>query len=244
MTKDVFYFDTPLPPEGLPLFDSHCHVQFSQFDEDRQEVIEKAKDSGLKYLIAVGCDLESSKQAIELAKQHPGYIYATVGNHPYDADKSASEFEQLISENLDTVVAVGETGLDYFKNELDPEIQKKSFHHHCELAKKFDLPIIIHTRETDECYQDAKQILNEVGVTKAIFHCFSGSLKTAQDIWANNWKTSFALNTTYPKNEEICQAKKQCPAELKLVETDSPYLAPQGKRGERNEPANLAWDLH
>jgi TatD DNase family protein len=234
--KDVFYFDTPLPELGLPLFDSHCHIQFPDFDEDRDEVIARAKEH-LEYLVCVGCDLESSKQAIKLAEEYPDFIYATVGNHPYEADKSMEGFEELISSNPQTVVAVGETGLDYFKNELAPEIQKESFRKHCELAKKFNLPIIIHTRETDECYADAKEILLEVGNKKVILHCFAGSLATAQDCWANGWKTSFSLNTTYPKNEELRQIMAACPPELKLIETDSPYLAPQDKRGHRNEPS-------
>lgn len=238
--KDVFYFDTPIPTEGLPLFDSHCHLQFPEFDQDRDQVIARAKQKELKYIICVGCDYESSKKAIELAKQYPGYIYATVGNHPYDADKSMNKFQELIEANSDQVVAIGETGLDYFKNQLDPKIQKQSFRKHCQLAVKYNLPIIIHTRESDDCYPDAKQILQEIGVKKAIFHCFSGSRQTAKDIWQNNWKTSFALNTTYPKNKDLYEIARSCPTQNKLVETDSPYLSPQAKRGERNEPANLA----
>lgn len=236
--RDIFYFETELPELGLPLFDSHCHIQFPQFDEDRDEVIARAKEE-LEYLVCVGCNLESSKRAIQLSKQHPGFIYATVGNHPYDANKSMEGFEELITENPDQVVAVGETGLDYFKNELDPEIQKESLKRHAELAVKFDLPIIIHTRETDECYPDAKEILNAAEVKKVILHCFAGSTATAKDAWAQGWKTSFALNTTYPKNEELREIMAVCPPELKLIETDSPYLAPQDKRGERNEPSFL-----
>lgn len=236
--KDVFYFDTPIPELGLPLFDSHCHIQFKDFDQDRAEVIARAKEE-LEYLVCVGCNYDSSLRAIELAKEHPGFIYATVGNHPYDADKSMEGFEELIANNPEQIVAVGETGLDYFKNELDPEIQKESLRAHAELAKKFDLPIIIHTRETDDCYPDAKQILIEAGANKVILHCFSGSLTTAQDAWALGWKTSFALNTTYPKNEDLREVMRACPPHLKLIETDSPYLSPQDKRGQRNEPSYL-----
>ena len=237
--KDVFFFNTPLPAEGLPLFDSHCHIQFDDFAADRDQVIQRSKDAGLHYLVVVGTDLESSKQALQLAKQYPDYIFATVGNHPYDADKSMDGFQELIEQNPEYIVAVGETGLDYFKNKLDPEIQKQSFRKHCLLAKKFDLPIIIHNPESVDCYPDTKAILLETQVTKAIFHCYSGDLQTAEDIWQNGWKTSFALNITYPKNNYLYEIARACPPHLNLVETDSPYLSPQSKRGQRNEPSYL-----
>lgn len=238
--KDIFYFNTPLPEDdGLPLFDSHCHLQDSQFDEDREAVIQRARTAGLKYLVVVGYDYKSSLAAINLAKAHPDFIYATVGNHPYEAHESLDECVKLIEPNREYIVAIGETGLDYFRSPIDPETQKKSFKNHCLLANQYDLPVVIHTRPAEECSRDALKILDETQTEKAIFHCFSGTRSLAEEIWNKNYKTSFALNITYPKNKELLEISKDCPPELRLVETDSPYLAPQSKRGQRNEPGEL-----
>jgi TatD DNase family protein len=236
---DPFYFNAKLG-DIIPLFDSHCHLQYPDYDHDRDEVIQNAKNVGLTHIICVGTDLEESKKALELAKKHPGYIYATVGNHPYQADKSIDRFEELITNNPNEIVAIGETGLDYFKSPIDHQIQKDSFKKHCELAVKFDLPVIIHLREIEDCYQDALQILKETNCKKAIFHSFSGNLIMAQEIWSLNYKTSFSLMLTYPKNTELREVYKQCPSHLKLHETDGPYLPPQNKRGLRNESGWIA----
>lgn len=237
---DIFFFDQPLPATGIPLMDSHCHIQFPDFDQDREQVIQNAKDAGLTAIVCIGTNLEDSIQAIELAKSHPGFIYATVGNHPYQSDQSTSEFTALIEQNPNQVVAIGETGLDYFRSPIPKEIQQKSFAEHCRLASKFNLPIVIHLREFADCYQDAKKILLEHKVKKAIFHCYTGDLASAQEIWSHQWRTSFALITFYPSNQNLLQIHDLCPPEFKLIETDSPYLPPYDKRGTRNEPGRVS----
>jgi TatD DNase family protein len=176
---------------------------------------------------------------LELAKEHPGFIYSSVGNHPYDADKSMEEFEKMIQENPDEIVAIGETGFDYFRCKIPKTTQRNSFAKHCELALKYNLPVIIHLRPVEEAAQDAIEILNDLQFKKAIFHCFNGTMKMAEEIWEKGWKTSFSLVTTYPQNNELREIFKKCPPELKLVETDSPWLAPQSHRGKRNEPSYL-----
>jgi TatD DNase family protein len=237
--KDPFYFDTPIPTSGLPLFDSHAHLQYPDFDHDRDQVIERAKSAGLTHIVCIGTNQSDSLEAIQLAETHPDYIYATVGNHPYNADQPIEPIENLIHQHSKVIVGIGETGLDYFRSPVPKDIQQESFKAHCQLALKYNLPIIIHLREFKDTYQDAKEILQEYKVKKAIFHCYTGDLKSAEEIWSNGWKTGFGLITTYPKNTELREVYAKCPENLKLHETDCPYLPPADKRGERNEPSYL-----
>ncbi|PIQ79459.1 hydrolase TatD [Candidatus Peregrinibacteria bacterium CG11_big_fil_rev_8_21_14_0_20_41_10] len=232
--------DTTLTPQNY--FDSHCHLQFPEFDENRDEVINRARAAGLSKLLIPGTDFESSVKAVELANKYPDYIEAAIGNHPYEADKSTdaqmAQYEDLIKTNP-TITAIGETGLDTFRNALDIQIQINSLTKHAKLAKFYNYYLIIHSRETDEVTSAILKILQEQKIEKVIFHCFSGSQETAKTIWSRGYKTSFSCNITYPKNEALLQTFKTCPASLRLLETDSPYLAPQSQRGKRNEPANV-----
>lgn len=234
--QDPFYFEAPEGKE-IPLFDSHCHLQYPDFDHDRQEVIQRAKESGLSHIICIGTNLEDSLRAIALAQANPEFITATIGNHPYQADQSTQNFTQIITENRKFIAGVGETGLDYFRSPIDKLTQQKSFAEHCQLSVQFDLPIIIHLREFEDCIQDALNILQEYKVKKAVFHCYTGSLEYAQKIWQLGYKTSFGLITNYPKNTSLKAVYQACPPHLKLHETDAPYLPPASRRGERNEPS-------
>lgn len=234
---------TPTPTN---IYDSHCHLQLPEFDNDRGNVIERAKQAGIKKIMLPAIDLSSAHAAIKLAQTMPDYFEVAVGNHPYSANQSTddcmSAFSKLIESHPTIVTAIGETGLDYFRNDLPAKVQIESFIKHLELAKKFDLHVIIHTRETDTVTPDALKILQEQGIEgeQAIFHCFSGSLQTAEKVWAHGHKTSFTCNLTYSQNSELLNVFNACPPHLRLLETDSPYLSPQSKRGQRNEPANLA----
>lgn len=238
--KDPFYFDTPIPAKGLPLFDSHAHLQYEEFDQDRQEVIKRAKSAELAHIVCIGTNYKDSLKAIELSQEHPNYIYATVGNHPYNADQSIQQIQDLLKKYPDQIVGIGETGLDYFQSPIAKEVQKKSFAEHCKLALNYNLPVIIHLREFEDTYQDAKQILLDLKVKKAVFHCYTGDLASAQEIWSNGWKTGFGLIVNYKNNKYLKELFNECPEHLKLYETDCPYLPPQDKRGERNEPSYLA----
>jgi TatD DNase family protein len=241
---DLFYFDNPVPKSGLPLFDSHAHIHYPDFDIDRTQVIERAKQAGLTAIVCIGTHYEDSIKALKVAKDNPEYVYATVGNHPYYADQTSSkcikDFKDLILCNPDLIVGIGETGLDYFKSPVDRKIQQDSFTEHCLLAKEFNLPVIIHLREFSDCFEDALRILKETDTKKAIFHCYTGDLESAKLIWAKGYKTSFGLIVNYPKNSDLRQIYNACPPEFKLHETDSPYLPPHDKRGQRNEPSFLA----
>lgn len=240
--------DQSASPEFL--FDSHCHLQFSEFDEDRDQVIKRAKDSGIKKILIPATNYQDALKAIEIANKYPDYIEVGVGNHPYEADQTTAEavkkFEELITSNK-CVTAIGETGLDNVNCQIPIDIQIESLTKHTLLAYNSNLPIIIHTRETDELVGVVLDLLAKQSIKKAVFHCFSGSLETAKQIWNRGYKTSFSGNLTYKSNLELLEVAKKCPPELLLLETDSPYLSPIPDRGQRNEPykvnliANYLW---
>ena len=224
------------------LIDTHAHIMFPEFDEDREAVIQRARDAGLKAIINVGCGAGPSAKSVEMADGE--FLYATVGLHPYDAldlsDELMGEWEKLIVEDsqdstrLRRVVAIGETGLDYFKGTVDPEKQKESFRAHLELAKKTALPIIVHNRSADE---DSLELLLQFLEVKAVFHCYGSSLDFARRVWAAGYFTSFTGIITYPNAADLREVVKEAPLDQFMVETDCPYLAPQAYRGKRNEPA-------
>ena len=237
--QDPFYFETPVTTTQNIFFDSHSHIQYP-LDEDILQTINRAKTIGLNYLISVGTNLATSIDALNLHAKYPKYIYPTAGLHPYESDKEFQPIKALF-ENHPELVAVGETGLDFYNCEIPKDIQLNSLRMHAKLAAKLDLPIILHLRPFEECFDLIWQILEQEQVKKAIFHCFSGSIDYAQKIWAKNFKTSFACNVTYPKNKELLEIMQQCPLQNLLIETDTPYLAPQGLRGQPNTPANLEY---
>jgi len=215
--------------------DTHCHLDFPEFDEDRDEVIRRAKSAGIAYIINIGSSLSGSKKALELSRQH-NFIYATIGLHPHEADKFDDEvragIEKLVKE--DKVVAIGETGLDYYKNYSKTENQKVLFRYLVKLAKDSGLPLVIHNRQAQD---DTLKILNEVMPVKAVVHCFSGDenfLKKCLDL---GFFISFTCNITYKKAKDLRTFVKLTPLDRLMLETDAPFLPPEGFRGKRNEPA-------
>jgi TatD DNase family protein len=219
-------------------FDSHAHIQYPEFP-DTQSLVQKSKAVDLRGIVCVGINHESSLKAMQLAKDFPDYIYPTAGNHPYNADHDFESIYSLHHQNTDKLIGVGETGLDYFNNKLPKSVQKESFLNHANLAKELNLPLIIHLREISDCWEDCWQILKQAGYPKAIFHCFTGDLKQAQQVWSQGYKTSFSLLVTYPKNEKLKEIMNQCPIQNLLIETDSPYLPPAHLRGQVNYPEYL-----
>lgn len=221
------------------LVDSHSHLQFPDFEKDVENVIANARQAGVKWFINVGSDFEASRKAIELADRFPE-CYATVGIHPHEAasadDKAFDELKLLAKHPK--VVAIGEVGLDYFRNLSDPEIQKKVFVRFLNLAKELDLPLIFHIRDA---YDDMLKILEECAPKpiRAVSHCFSSGVDVMKKLLDLGLYISFAGPITYKKNDELRKAASLCPNERILVETDAPYLPPQSKRGSRNEPAYM-----
>lgn len=220
----------------MALIDTHAHLDFSEFDKDRNEVIAKAWDSGISYIVNIGADLESSKRSVKLAWEYP-FIFATVGIHPHDAsslDKSTlMELEQLAIN--DKVMAIGEIGLDYHYDNSPRDIQKEAFIKQIELAKELSLPIVIHNREADKDILDIlKEYYNDGN--GGILHCFGSDLEMARECLDLGLYLAFGGVTTFKNSGELPVVLKEVPLDKILLETDSPYLTPVPFRGNRNEP--------
>lgn len=237
---------------------------FPEFDEDREEVIRRAREAGLEKIVNVGCGAGSSELSVKMAREDESvFLYATVGLHPYDAldvsDELLAKWEKWILADKESgarkIVAMGETGLDYFKSKVDPEKQKFSFRKHLQLAVKMGLPVIVHNRSADEdtlnlllefgregeeyrkLIRDCGCDENEMAPVKAVFHCYGSNLEFARKVWAAGFMTSFTGIITYPSAKDLREVVKEVPLDKFMVETDCPYLAPQGHRGKRNEPS-------
>jgi TatD DNase family protein len=223
----------------MQLVDSHCHLDDEQFHSDREQVIQRARDAGLKYMLAIGTgdgppDLES---AIRLADQYP-FIFATVGVHPNDAQKSNPQtFNTLRAlPQHPKVVAIGEIGLDYHWG-VPPEAQFPVFRKQLEMAAQARMPVVIHTRDA---WDDTLDVLREFWAPlglPCIMHCFTGDAERAKQCLELGFILSFGGVATFPKSDEIREAARITPADRLLIETDSPYLAPVPHRGKRNEPS-------
>ncbi|MGQ9823826.1 MAG: TatD family hydrolase [Desulfotomaculales bacterium] len=219
------------------LVDTHAHLIDGRFDRDRQEVLERAKAAGVALIVNVGYDLESSRKSVALAGEFD-CVYAAVGVHPHDAAQVPPGYlEELrrLAEG-EKVVAVGETGLDYYRNLSPAEVQKKVFREHLALARELDLPVIIHDRDA---HKDVLGILKEDGPGRAggVLHCFSGDWEMARVCLEMGFFISIAGVVTYPKSSLLKEIAARVPVERLLVETDCPYLTPEPWRGRRNEPA-------
>ena len=219
-----------------PLFDSHCHLFL--MEEDAAAVMEASRSAGLVGLVCVGIDAESSQRSRELADALPG-VFATAGLHPHDAQAfdavAGAAIEELAQDAR--VVAVGETGLDHYRMLSPPEEQERAFRAHCGLARETGKPLVVHVRDA---WPDVLRILEDESAERVILHCFSGDVDTAREAAARGYHCSFAGNVTYPKNVSLRGAAAAVPGHLLLVETDSPFLAPQPVRGSPNTPANVA----
>ncbi len=221
----------------VPLIDTHCHLDMSEFDNDREEVIARAKDTGFEALISVGSDFVSTAKAMELATLYD-FIYAAVGVHPHDAkDFSDEMYLGLASRALNRkVVAIGETGLDYHYDHSPRDAQREVFRKHLRLAKEAGLPVIVHSREAKE---DTMAILAESGIDRGVLHCFSGDLDMAEQAMSMGLFISLAGPVTFKKSSRLREIARLIPDEYLLIETDAPYLSPEPFRGRRNEPSYL-----
>lgn len=223
------------------LIDTHCHLDFPEFDKDRSLIIEKAKAAGVTRIINVGATLQSSQRAVQLAEQYPD-IFATVGIHPHDAKECQEGALGTIKKLLENrkVVAIGEVGLDYFRNLSPRPVQEEVFEIFIALAIEKRLPLIVHSRnallETLALLKANAEIKNS-GV---VFHCFSGDIDFLKKCLDEGYFVSFTGNVTYPKSSLLKEVVRFVPLKRMFLETDAPYLAPGNRRGERNVPAYLA----
>ncbi len=217
--------------------DTHCHPFAKTFNEDRKEMLQRAKDAGVSQMIVVGYNQQANRQALEFAEEHPN-MWATLGVHPCDVNELSEEELTWIEKMavLDRVVAIGEMGLDYHHMSFPKEDQEEAFRKQIRLANKVNLPCVVHSRDAAE---DTLRILIEEKANKAIFHCFTYDLDFAKKVWDEGYFTSFSGVVTYPKAKDVQEAAKNAPDNLILVETDCPYLAPQSIRGKRCEIANV-----
>jgi len=217
------------------LWDSHCHLDDEAFDKDRAEVMATIGEA-LDGVVNPGCDAASSTIAVALAEKYP-FVYAAVGYHPENLKGIPADYlDQLAKWAVHPkVVAIGEIGLDYYWEENEPkEIQKKIFLEQIDLAKQFDLPIIIHDRDA---HGDMLEIFQkEVTGVQAVFHCYAGSVEMAKELAKRGYYFGFGGTSTYKNANKVREVMKFIPRELMLFETDSPYLTPVPYRGKRNNP--------
>ncbi|NLX90600.1 MAG: TatD family hydrolase [Firmicutes bacterium] len=223
------------------LVDSHAHLDFEDFDEDRDDVLERAQDAGVKLILNVGFDLDSSRKAVELAEKY-SQIFAAVGIHPHEAKKVPKGYLQKLEEMAGhpKVVAIGEIGLDFFRNRSPHPVQREIFKAQLQLARKVNLPVIIHDREA---HDEIVEILEKEGLPEAagVVHCFSGDTFLAKKVLALGLYISIAGPVTYNKNVVLGQVASMVPPGKLLIETDAPFLPPTPLRGKRNEPAYVKY---
>lgn len=219
------------------LFDTHAHLDDRAFDCDREALISGLREKGIALVMNPGCSLESSKNAVALAKKYP-FLYAAVGSHPDAAD----EVDEAVLEGYrllcreEKVKAIGEIGLDYHYEDIPREIQKKAFRMQMALAQEVGLPVIIHQREA---LADCLEILGDFPQVKGVFHCFSGSAQTARELTAQGWYVGFTGVLTFKNARKALEAAQAVPRDRIVLETDCPYMAPEPYRGRRNDPGYL-----
>lgn len=241
------------------LIDTHAHLYWESFQDDLNQVIQRAIDAGVNTIINVGVDVEKSKIALKqaqekLSKKSCFSAYSTIGIHPHESfkypngvsiHKDILELEKLYQSSVNKIIAVGECGLDYKDiDEQNKKMQRPLFQAQIDLAKKLNLPLIVHCR--DDRSKDPQnseawdEVLKMVGNHPAILHCYSGLSHTTNYILHNaSLIVSFAGTVTYPKNEYLREAARMLPLDRIVLETDCPFLPPQSIRGRRNEPASV-----
>jgi TatD DNase family protein len=221
--------------------DTHAHIGLCEGDP--AAIVGRAASAGVSRILTVGLDEASSAEAVALARDHEA-VFASVGRHPNSAagfdDEAAGALRELAAD--DAVAAIGETGLDYYRDAASPEDQRRAFRAQIGLARDAAKPLVIHMRSGEGPDRDAVSetlsiLTAEADGVSVVLHCFSAPPDRVAEAAAAGWYCSFAGNVTYPKAEELREASRLVPDELLLVETDSPFLAPQSRRGKRNEPA-------
>jgi TatD DNase family protein len=221
------------------LIDTHCHLDFADFAEERDAIVSRAHEAGVKQMVTICTRVRKLENILAIADEYPS-VFASVGTHPNNAgeelDIQADDLVRL-AESHEKIVAIGEAGLDYFYDTQTPADQKTGFLRHIEAARQTQLPLVIHSRSADE---DMAAILTEEsgkGAFPFILHCFSSGADLARTGVELGGYVSFSGILTFPKSEELREIAKTVPLDRLLVETDAPYLAPKRWRGKRNEPS-------
>jgi TatD DNase family protein len=225
----------PELPVATGAVDTHCHLFL--MEQEPALAVEAAAAAGVERLLCVGVDVESSRRSLELADSLPG-VFATAGVHPHDAagfgHEAATAIEGLLHDPR--VIAVGECGLDYLRMHSPVEDQRRVLATHVAMSNESGKPMVVHVRDA---WEDMLELLDAERAERVVIHCFSGDAQIAKECEARGYWLSFAGNITYPKNEHLRQAALAVGLDRLLVETDSPYLAPQPRRGLDNVPSNV-----
>ena len=234
----------PDPAALPPLVDSHCHLTWDSFADDVEEVIARMAEAVVEQAVVVATSVANARACAALCEGREG-LYPTVGIHPNDLPEDLAaglaELEDLLLQG--GFVALGETGLDYYRDWTDPEPQKASFHHHAALAVANDLPIIVHIRDQEgswQAFDDVGDILEAHPGLRGVIHCYTGDPAHAERYLAAGFVISFSGILTFPKGGNVRESASFVPIEQTLLETDAPFLAPVPRRGKRNEPAYVA----
>jgi len=219
----------------VQLFDTHCHVDFEHFDEDRDEVFKRMQQVGVTRIVAVAVELEQTSRLIRLVESRDN-VYFSVGVHPNHKVDSEPTVDQLCElAQHEKCVAIGESGMDFFRAHVDPIVQEARFRSHIRAAHAVNKPVIVHMRDADKT---TLRILKEENIAGCggIMHCFSSNWESASQALDMGMSISFSGNVTFKRNDELREVASKVPQESILIETDSPYLAPVPMRGKRNEP--------
>lgn len=220
------------------IFDTHAHLDDHAFDADRAELLTRLPQEGIALVLNPGCSLESSRNAIALAREQD-WIYAAVGSHPDAADEVEdavlAQYRRMAQENP-KVQAIGEIGLDYHYEDIPREIQQRAFRAQMALARELGLPVIVHEREAHE---DGMKIVEEFPTVTGVFHCYSGSLEMARVLIRRGWYIGFGGVLTFKNARKAVEVAAEIPLERIVLETDCPYMSPEPFRGRRNDPTRL-----
>lgn len=224
-----------------PLVDSHCHLAFSAFSEDRAEVLSRAREAGLVACVAVSVGPDSARQALELARQEPGFVHATAGVHPTEDEVSDPGAFDAVAELIRSgdFVAVGETGLDAHHQRTSMDDQRAALDKHLRLAMDTDLPVILHCREAFAELRSALQPYRGAPL-RGVLHCFTGEVGDVFPLLECGLHIGAGGIATFKPRDDLRAALRAVPDEQLLIETDAPWLAPVPRRGRRNEPAYVA----
>lgn len=221
----------------MQLIDSHSHINSKEFKNDFEEMLKRTEEN-LEFIINIGYDLESSQESVKLSKKYD-FIYAAVGIHPHDSNTYNTLVEEELIElsKSSKVMAIGEIGLDYYRDHSPRDVQKDVFRKQLKLAESLGLPVVIHCREA---YEDTLIILNEFKNVKGIMHSYSGSYEFSKRLM-DRFYFSISGPVTFKNAKNIKEMVKEMPMEKLLVETDAPYLTPTPFRGKRNEPSYVEY---
>ncbi len=240
----------PIPADGSPvpglppLVDTHCHLAWDALKADIDDVVARARAVGVEQMVVVATDSATAEASADICNGRPG-LFPTTGIHPNDVPEDfATEWARIETQaRSGRFVAIGETGLDTYRDAVPLERQQVSFLAHARLARELDLPVIVHIRDREgsfATYSVVAELLGEVSGVRGVIHCYTGDAAHAQRYLDLGFHVSFSGILTFPKGENVREAARLVPIERALVETDAPFLAPVPHRGARNEPAYVA----